>query len=177
VLVGVWQKILDFCDREKKTVTYDMVRDAVAAQRTKTNELVTRARRPAPAKKGIDIDLGDSNGAAAPSTSLWSEEGEKALNRIRRLCGDDIADAIDSKNPQVPERDLLKWAEQETEMVKNLAYWIVHKRWTLRKALAYEENAVNESTTVRELIDFATSRGGRASVQFEEARITVEIAA
>ena len=175
VLVGVWQKILDFCDREQKVVTYDMVRDAVAAQRTKANELVTRARKPAPAKKGIEIDLGD-NGAAKPA-SLWSEEGEKALNRIRRLCGDEIADAVDSKNPQVPERDLLKWAEQEAEMVKNLAYWIVHKRWTVRKALAYEENAVNESTTVRELIDFASSRGGRASVQFEEARITIEIAA
>src|ERR1700757_4211522 len=31
VLVGVWQKILDFCDREKKVVTYELVREAVQA--------------------------------------------------------------------------------------------------------------------------------------------------
>lgn len=179
VLVGVWQKILDFCDKEKKVVTFDLVRDAVAAQRTKTNEYVTRARTKAPPAKGIDIDLdGESNGAVTKvPPSLWSEEGEKALNRIRRLCGDEIAEAINAKNPQVSEHDLIKWAEQETEMVKTLAYWIVQKRWTLRKALAYEENPIDESTTVAKLIDLARSRGGRAYVEFEDARLTVEIAA
>lgn len=181
VLVGVWQKILDFCDKEKKVVTFDLVRDAVTFQRTKTNEFVTRARtkKEPPAKaKGIDIDLGDSNGEVTKApASLWTEEGEKALNRIRRLCGDEIADAVNAKNPLVQERDLLKWADQEPEMIKTLAYWIVQKRWTLRKALAYEENAINESTTVEELIDLARSRGGSAVVEYEDARLTIQIAA
>lgn len=181
VLVGVWQKILDFCDREKKVVTFDLVQKAVAAQRTKTNEYVTRARTKAPPAKakGIDVDLSaDSNGAVtkAPASTL-SEDGEKALNRIRRLCGDEIADTIRAENPKIQERDLIKWSEQEADMVKNLAYWIIHKRWTLRKALAYEENSINESTTVLELVDLARSRGGRAYVEFEDARLTIEIAA
>lgn len=176
MLVGVWRKILDFCDEKKKVVTFELVKDAVAAQRTKTNEYVTRARvtTPKPAK-GIDIDLGD-NGTEAP-TSTFTEDGEKALNRIRRLCGDEIADAIRAENPKVQERDIIKWAEQDTEMVKTLAYWIVQKRWTLRKAMAYEESAINESTTVQELVDLARSRGGRAQVEFDDARLTVEIMA
>lgn len=178
VLVGVWQKILDFCDKERKVPTFDLVRDAVEAQRKKTDEFKTRARfkiSPAKPAKGIEIDLGDVNGAEAKSpTSPWSEKGEQALNRIRRLCGNDIADAVNQGNPKVAERDLIHWAEQETETVKTLAYWIVFKGWSLKKALAYDES-VDAQTTVEKLIDLAKSRGGRVSIQLEEARVTVEI--
>lgn len=180
VLVGVWQKVLDYCDKEKLVVTVDIVKDAVTAQRASTNQYVTRARVKAPPAKpkGIDIDLGaEGNGAVSKApVSTLSEEGEKALNRIRRLCGDEIAEAIREENPKVSERDLIKWAEQEADMVKNLVYWVIHRRWTVRKALAHEENPVNESTTVPELIDLARSRGGRAYVEFEDARLTIEIA-
>jgi hypothetical protein len=176
ILVGVWQKILDFCDRENRQLTFDVVRTAVEAQRKKANQFRTRARfkAPEPVKKGIDIDLSDVNGAEEIKKSPWSEDGERALNRIRRLCGNDIADAINEGNPKVPEKDLLKWAEQEAESVKTLAYWIVIKGWTLRKALAYDE-AIDAGTTVEKLIDLARSRGGRVNVQFEDARITIEI--
>jgi hypothetical protein len=177
ILVGVWQKILDFCDRENRQLTFDMVRTAVEAQRKKAHQFQTRARKkaPEPVKKGIDIDLSDVNGAEEIKKSPWSEAGEKALNRIRRLCGDDIADAVNEGNPKVPEKDLIKWAEQEAESVKALAYWIVIKGWTLRKALSYDES-IDAETSVAKLIDLARSRGGRVNVQFEDAKITIEIA-
>lgn len=177
VLVGVWKKILDFCDKENKVPTFELVRDTVEAQRKKTNEFQTRARFKTTTTKpvkGIEIDLGDVNGAEAKPSSTLTEDGEKALNRIRRLCGDDIADAIREHNPKVPEKDLITWAQQDVEVVKTLAYWIVIKRWSLKKALAYDES-VDAETTVEKLIDLARSRGGRVSVQLEEARITIEI--
>lgn len=177
VLVGVWQKILDFCESNKKVVTFDLVQRTVEAHRKKANEFQTRARakKEQPAK-GLDIDIGDINGAeeAAIKKPRWSENGELALNRIRRLCGASVADAIDDGNPKVPEKDLIKWSEEEAEQVKSLAYWIVIKGWTLRKALAYDES-VDAQTTVEKLIDLARSRGGRVNVQFEDARLTIEI--
>lgn len=178
VQATVWQKILDFCDREKKIITVQLVRDTVTAARTKANQLVTRARfrKPKPAR-GIDIDLGDAgNGqTAAPPRKVWSEEGEKALNRIRRLCGDPIGDALDQGNPEISERDLIQWSKEEPEMVKNLAYYIVHKRWTLRKAIAYEAEAVDMESTVEQLVDLARSRGGSAYVEFQDVKISIEI--
>lgn len=178
MLIGVWQKILTFCTKEKQAITHDMVRNAVSAARTKTQEFVSRSRgKKAKPVKGIEVDLSESNGEKAPDKqSLWSEEGEKALNRIRRLCGDAIADAIDECNPKITERELLKWAEQEPEMVKNLAYYIVTKRWTVKKAMAYEAESINLSTTVEQLADLARSRGGRAYAEFEDVRLTIEIA-
>jgi hypothetical protein len=76
----------------------------------------------------------------------------------------------------VSERDLLIWSEQEPEMIKTLGYWIVFKRMSLRKAMAYEENLVDMSTTVEQLGDLARSRGGRVHFKFQDMEITVEIA-
>jgi hypothetical protein len=50
----------------------------------------------------------------------------------------------------------------------------VIKGWTLRKALSYDES-IDAETSVAKLIDLARSRGGRVNVQFEDARITIEI--
>jgi hypothetical protein len=177
-MLGLWQKILDYCDKEQATASYDMVRDAVEKQRTKTGDYQTRAVKPKPLPKGIEIDLDATlpNGAVVRGAVL-SEDGEKALNRIRRLCGDQYADAVRAENPKVSERDLIAWSENENEMVKNLAYWIVIKRWTLKKAVQYEETAFDLETTVGELGDVARSRGGKAYAEIENLRITVEIAA
>jgi len=172
VQVGVWRKVLDFCDKEHAVATFRLVRDAVYAQRTKGGQVKRRVR----AKKenpGIDIDLGDD--VQVTIKSVWSDVGERALNRIRRLCGDHIADAVDSQNPKLSEKDLLKWADEEDEMVKNLSYWIVMKRWSLRKSLAYEANLVSNETTVAQLSDLAHSRGGKAFIEYAGVSITIEV--
>jgi hypothetical protein len=176
-MTGLWRSILDYCDKEQAVASYDMVRQAVEAKRTKSGERQTRARKASPPAPGIEIDLGESqpNGEVVRE-SVWSEEGEKALNRIRRFCGDPIADAVNTGNPKVQERDLIAWSKADPEMVKNLAYWIVIKRWTYRKAVLFEETAFNMSTTVETLRDLAKSRGGRAFAAVEDVRITVEIA-
>jgi hypothetical protein len=173
-MMGLWRRILDYCDKEQAVASYDMVRGAVEKERTKTGERLTRARKPSAPAPGIDIDLSQPNGEVVRE-SVWSEEGEKALNRIRRFCGNPIADAVNNGNPKVLERDLILWSQAEPDMIKNLAYWIVIKRWTYRKAVLFEETAFNMSTTVETLRDVAKSRGGRAYAEIEDVKITVEI--
>jgi hypothetical protein len=176
-MMGLWRRILDYCDKEQVSASYDMVRGAVEKERTKTGERLTRARKPSAPAPGITIDLGETqqpNGAVVRE-SVWSEEGEKALNRIRRFCGDPIADAVNVGNPKILERDLIAWSQAEPDMIKNLSYWIVIKRWTYRKAVLFEETAFNMSTTVETLRDVAKSRGGRAYAEIEDVKITVEV--
>jgi hypothetical protein len=175
-LVAVWERILDFATANKAALTHDLVRGAVNEQRTKAGTILTRAirKKKGKAPKGISIDL-EGNGAPKTVKGL-SDKGEIALNRIRRYCGDAYADAILGENVNISEGDLIKWAEETSEMIKNLGYWIVIKRWSLRKALAYEENSVDGDTKVHQLGDLARSRGGRVYAEFEDLKITVEIA-
>lgn len=177
-LLPTWMAVLDHADKERKSVTYELVKAAVDSRRTSTQERHTRVHRHKPqlnAPKGIDVDLGSTNGEAV-RTSVWSEEGERALNRIRRLCGDAVADAIDRGQPKITESDLLRWADEEDEMVKNLAYWmVIGHRWTLRKALQYEETSIDLKTTVGDLADRARARGGEFYAEFPGLRLKVEI--
>jgi hypothetical protein len=173
-LVTVWKQIIVWGIDNKLPVTSSLVRDVVTAQRRNDGEFQTRASTPKPRATGIKIDLG-GNGTAEPASG-FSEEGERALNRIRRLCGDAYADAVLAENPKVSENDLIRWSEEENEMVKNLGYWIVIKQWSLRKALNYEAKTIDENTSVEQLSDLARSRGGRAYAEWKDVRITVEIA-
>lgn len=176
-LIDVWGKVLHVSEEEKRPITTAMVRGAVAAWRTKTQERVTRARtkRKEPAK-GIDIDLG-TDGETPKRRSIWSEDGEKALNRLRRFCGDPIADAIDTGNPKISEKNLILWADQDADTVRNLAYFIVHKRWSLKKAMTYNESPIDADTTILELGELARSRGGKTHVEYEDIRLIIEIIA
>jgi hypothetical protein len=175
-LVVVWEKILDFAAQNRATLTYDLVREAVTAQRRASGAVFTRARqkKSLPRPKGIDIDLG-VNGEPAKKVKELSDKGEIALNRIRRFCGDLYADAVLHETVAISERDLLKWADETPEMIKNLGYWIVMKHWSLRKALTQEQQTVEGSTTVDQLGDLARSRGGRIYAEWDDLKITIEV--
>jgi hypothetical protein len=177
-IVTIWQRILAYCHEKNIVASYDLVREAVKAQRTKTGERTPRVGRKHKKKisaDGIDIDLGLADGETQTRHRTWSEEGEKALNRIRRLCGDPVADAVDQSKVKITEHDLIAWSEENPEMVKNLSYWIVMSQWTYRKALAYEEELVNEKTTIEQLAEIARSRGGSVYLEWQDARSTLGI--
>jgi hypothetical protein len=162
----VWGKVLDFCEKQNQRATYDLVRDAVAAQRGAVLHTRVRSRR----TQKTEIDLQADNGEK-PS---WSEHGQAFLDRIERLCGTEISQAVASGNPRVSENDLELWSDQSNELVRILGYWVVIRRFTVKRALRYEEESVNPSTTVDELRHWCMSRGGKAHFEFPGLHISVE---
>jgi hypothetical protein len=112
----------------------------------------------------IKIEGEESKDGAHPAR--WTEDAEIALERIGRIAGKQTLQAIEKGIISISDRDLIKWAEQSDQMLKNIAYYIVGERWSLRKALQYEESAFNELTTLIDLTLFATARGGEYRSEF-----------
>lgn len=125
------------------------------------------------AEPDADIEI-DLDGEQERRT--LSEQGERALDRIREICGDSIAKGIEHGTIDITESDIIHWAEQRDDTVRNLAYYIIDLRWRLNKALAYEDKIVDDHTTIKDLLTFACARGGRIAIQLKDpiARITVE---
>lgn len=163
----VWQRLLTLRDKDpEKPITVDRVRAAVEFE---------LAAKPARAGVKTTLDLA-GNGAADTSTIRLSADGERALNRIRRLCGDPIADSIVRLNIVISERDLIKWSEQDDATVKQLAYYIA-QRWSVTKALAFENRDLNGMTTINDMIALAYARGGTLELKYAKAKIIVEMSA
>jgi hypothetical protein len=161
----VWQRLLTLRDKDpEKPITVDRVRAAVEFE---------LAAKPARAGVTTTLDLA-GNGAADTSTIRLSADGERALNRIRRLCGDPIADSIVRLNIVISERDLIKWSEQDDATVRRLAYYIA-QRWSVTKALAFENRDLNGMTTINDMIALACARGGTLELTYQKAKITVEV--
>ncbi len=161
----VWKRLLTLRDKDpEKPITVGRVRAAVEFE---------LAAKPGRAGVKTSLDLA-GNGAADSSTIRLDEEGERALNRIRRLCGDPIADSIVRLNIVISERDLIKWSEQDDAMVKQLAYYIA-QRWSVTKALAFENRDLSGMTTVNDMIALASARGGTLEFKFQKTKITVEV--
>jgi hypothetical protein len=89
-----------------------------------------------------------------------TEEAENALEMIAEYAGADVKEAIEKEAIKITERDLIRWADEDPIMIKNLAYYIVNEGWSLNKALEYEGTAFNESTTIQAIARFAEARGG-----------------
>lgn len=112
---------------------------------------------------------------AEPTRILLSEQGEKALDRIRRQCGDSVADAIDNGTIKISENHLIRWAEEDNESVRSLAYYVIDMRWNFPRALAFDKQEVNNRTTVEELSLFAAARGGKTWTHYNNFKITIEL--
>lgn len=182
---AVWERILAASDELRQPVTMLIVRTAVDKEeerRTKAQE--TAAQAAPPKRKGIQVDLDDgddvpvSSPAAVPpppKRKSLSEKGEAALTRLRSLCGEPLAEAIETETLPISERDIITWGNlEDSHLVKNLAHYIANLRWSLAKAIAYESKQVDGATTCDELVTLARARGGRASVRHEEMRIIIE---
>jgi hypothetical protein len=129
---------------------------------------VSRAAREEGVNPELDMDDegdGDGDGAkartAVKGSKTRTEEAELALERIGRMAGEEVRSAIEEGIHPITDRDLIKWASETDQMVKNLAYYIVDERWSLGKAIAYEAALVTEHSTIESLARLATARGGR----------------
>lgn len=173
----VWNDLVIRAEREEKALTTDDVRRAVEI----AEQLAPEPRK---AEVEVDMDLGDTNGdepakrkpQAEEAVVVLSEKGEAALNRIRKVCGDEIADAIIDGTKAMTERDIRNWAEFDNEMMRQLVFFVFDQNYPLTKAVAFVSKEIDDSTDVGKLVLIASSRGGTASINYENrARITIEI--
>lgn len=186
----VWRRIMDVCERDEEPITLQVVRDAVDMQerRLAQKEAEQKAKETVGGAKpkGVQVSLdleeevekkGNGETPVPVERQRLSEKGEAALAKIRKVCGDEVADAIEGLRVQISERDLCKWAEQGDQTIYNLAYYVVNQGWSVSKALNYEARMVDGNTDITTLITMCRSRGGRLGVTFDDARVTVEIMA
>jgi hypothetical protein len=63
-------------------------------------------------------------------------------------------------------------------LVRNLAHYLIDLRWTLRKALDYEDRMIDGETTIDQLTTLARARGGHIVIEHqdhnEEFKITIQ---
>ena len=180
----VWKKVLISCEQDDKPVTVAKVKIAVEGEEKKLAAAKQAKRPPAapPAKPkgvevGLNLDSGNGEDTPAPETIGLTEQGEAALARVRRLCGDEVADAILYKRVTISERELRLWAEQDDIRVNNLSHYICNLNWTVNKALNYEDRMIDGGTLVDTLITMCRARGGQLHVTHDDARISVTILA
>jgi hypothetical protein len=144
-LVDVWRAGLDKFEKSGQPVTTKGVKLLV-------NDYLHHTP---PKPKGVHVELkGDDEG------KVFSEQAEQALERIGRLCGNDVKQSILDATLEISERDLIRWAQESDQMVKNFAYYIVDLGWSLRKAIEHEETVITTLSTVQNLVDLASARGG-----------------
>jgi hypothetical protein len=179
-----WQQQLDEQDRIERPLTGKAIR-----------EEVKKAKPRAGVKTPLDEpggDNGETVKAEAATRIKLTEEGEAALERIRRHAGDELrktpegkelragdmyANAIEDMTVPITERNLIAWADEKPWMIKRLAFLLVDQRWTWAEAIKYEAEAISEQTSVAELLIMAkySETPGELDTSFRDARIRVNI--
>jgi hypothetical protein len=160
-VLPVWERLVKTCDKKDVPITIFRVREAVNLDEEPAK----------PARGGVQANI------SLDETEPLTEAGEKALARIRRICGEDIAKAIESGAVTLPEKALIKWAELKDQLMRNLVYYIIDQRWTVAQAIAYEEKKITGHSTLEDMILLARARGGHVAIQHDEFLVTIERAA
>jgi hypothetical protein len=182
----VWSDLLLKAEREEKQLTTEDVRRAV--------EIAEQAQPEAAQPRGgggieVQMEINESNGdqpvtktAAKPQppkteegVTILSEKGEAALNRIRKICGDLVAEAIEDGTKALTEREIKAWADCDDELMRSLTYYVIDRNWPLSKAVSFAQKEIQGTTDVDQLILIASARGGTCHVVFEKAEISVKL--
>lgn len=178
--VPIWQQLTRQLEAMDRGVTVDLIKRAIVIDEREQIKTEEKPKTPRKAK-GVAITLSEDEDEdeeekePPPQSPRLSETGEAALDRIRSICGKDIAQAINDGRLTVPQRDLVRWAEQDDETVHNLAFYVLN-RWSVTKALHYEERAIDWDTTVENLLTLTRARGGKYAFSYERARFAIETA-
>jgi hypothetical protein len=176
----VWKGLLSWSDRKGEPITVSKVRRAVELEMEARAEAQAEAKAEEQKEKGrpgitATLDLGEEPSKPRPVPMTANEKTLLAIERLRKLCGDDVANAILSGTLPLADREIQRWAEQEDDMVRNITYYVVNRRWTVQQAITEENRQIYGGTTVDELINFARAHGGRFAVEQNDARVLVEI--
>jgi hypothetical protein len=180
----VWNELVIRAEKEDKVLTVEDIRRAVEV--AEQAALTRDTRGPSDADHGVEVDLDmDANGAEpspakkkAPvqeAVLVLTEKGEAALTRVRKVCGDEIAEAIASGTKAMTERDLRNWAEYDNEMMRQLVFFVFDQGYPLSKAVNFISKGIDDSTDVHDLILIASSRGGTAMINHDRAKIVIEL--
>jgi hypothetical protein len=171
----VWQTTVEQCAKENQPVTAQIMHKTINAIQAEQRTLLGQQASTKDGERAgvaVDVEL-DEEGEAKPAIQL-SDDGELALDRIKRWCGEETAKAILCGNLPISERELIKWADQDEQVARNLRYYIVEQRWSLQSAINYENKLVNSKSTLEQMINFANARGGRLAIRHNDFRITIE---
>lgn len=179
-----WNNLLIQYEKEEKPLTADAVRYAV-------DDYLKSAPAAPQSSGGIEVEMPDSsstssNGSKPGATAaakpqvqegqvVLSEKGEAALARIRKVCGDEVAQAIEEGTKAMTERDIKAWADYDNGMMKTLTYYLFDRNWTLTKAVNFANKDIEDSTDVADLLLIARARGGFVELKVGKAKITVEV--
>lgn len=186
-------------DPEHQIETWELVKKAAEAREEKVTAAIVRTAvdnakvvpastsPPGAPRESLDepdLDLGslapseEQNGSKGrievPRISL-SEDGEEALEKIRRTCGDVVADAIEHHRIQISERELILWSRQEDPDL--LTHYIADLRWSVAKAVGFDRQAITEQTKLSKLIILAMANGGHYAADLETATVAVDMVA
>jgi len=185
--IEVWTRLLKAEEMEEMPLTARAVEKAVTVAIEAAAQAEPEERRGV--QTSLDMEDEDTtsdgpNGAPKKMTPVGKvepaprikigEKAEAALERIRRLCGKPVAEAIENGNHPISEKDLIKWSEQEDDMVKRLAHYVSDMRWKVDKAIAFENSDIDSETTLEKLREMAIARGGRMRFELEDIKVLLE---
>ena len=156
-VVPVWEKLVNACDKKDVPVTVALVRAAVNLE----------GKKPTP-KPGVKATL------KMDEPEPLSEEGERALARIKRICGEQIAQAIRSGTRQLTERAIVKWADLKDQQMRNLVYYVIDQGWSVSDAILYEDKSISPRSTLAEMVLRTRAWGGHFRFEHEEFLITID---
>lgn len=183
---SVWSGLLalEAKDPERKLTLEDV---QVAIEQTEAvatpapaRSSTSRSKRAssAPRDTGIEVDMDNGEEPREKKVTVagivLTEKGEAALERIRKICGAQIAEAIETGNTPIEEKEIRLWAEQDADLMRTLIHYVTDQHWTVAKAISFEGKGVDDRTTVWRLILIARARGGRAVINYDGTKITVE---
>ena len=179
----VWNELMIRAEKEDKVLTVEDIRRAVEVAEQAALTRDTRGSNDA--DHGVEVDLEDTNGNEPPAAKkkapvqeavlVLTEKGEAALSRVRKVCGEEIAEAIASGTKAMTERDLRNWAEYDNEMMRQLVFFVFDQNYPLTKAVNFISKGIDDSTDVHDLILIASSRGGTAMINHDRAKIVIEL--
>lgn len=178
--VVVWRQCQDVAEKQEGPVTVEIVRTAVQfAQQEEANSPANGLR---PSLDEPDLDLSGLTPDSKPERSKrptersrvsLSEDGEADLERIRRICGDLAADAIENKTVEMSERELNQWAHHPDPA--SLRRYIIDLRWSVAKAIGFETQTIDDRTPISKLRELTYAHGGSFEVEVDSLKITLEV--
>lgn len=181
--IQTWEVARKAAEEREENVTAAILRQAVENAKRALPPPATSPK--AASRKSLDepdLDLGsltqpeEQNGSKGrievPRISL-SEDGEEALEKIRRTCGDIVANAIENYTLQISERELRLWADQQDPDL--LTHYIMHKGWSVSKAIGFENQTITENTKLSSLVLLAQANGGHYEADMEAFTVAVDM--
>jgi hypothetical protein len=175
----VWERVNQYAGKNEMVITTALVREVVSDWQEEHKPAATTPKDGArSALEEPDLDLGsnlsgeEAERSERPRINL-SEDGERALERIRRTCGDAVADSIEYLSLEIPEKELIQWNEEDHP--ERLIHCIMNLGYSVSKAKSFVDQTISGSTPARRLVLLAQANGGQYKTELEQATITVLI--